>query len=175
MRIYLKVALFVLGIGLVIGGIAYPFANYSASGAYQVDQAQQWLWRARATNDLYDMEFYLNKTYQGLIPFTGNPCWIFPKPDTDFDQIKMNIQECAASAHAVRLNTTVGSFGYQQAVSNLQETLSEIADHLSSASDWLQHTAAFWILEVSFWVFAIIFIAVGAFAETTYRRHDSRY
>ena len=87
----------------------------------------------RATNNLVDMATNLNRSIALLVPFQGNPAWVFPTPDTDMDQIRLNLIESRDTALAVAATETIGSFGYQQAVQNLQETIIEINDHLALA------------------------------------------
>lgn len=140
------------GTALVIGIFAYVllagaivnsgFVNYTQNGLYEIDQAREWLWRARATNDLVDMSKYLNKTLDLMKPYNGNPNWWFPKPDTDFTLIKDNIKECVANC----LNfQNEDDMAYQQAVHNLQETIIEIEDHLSGARECKTFNLGFFV------------------------------
>ena len=107
--------------------------NVGVTTTYPLRQAIEWNWRARATNNLVDMAANLNRSIALLGPFHGNPSWIFPTPDTDLDQIRQNTVESRDTALAVASSEAIGSFGYQQAVQNLQETIVEINDHLNLA------------------------------------------
>lgn len=111
--------------------------SFHASTVYPADTAMEWLWRARATNDLGNMDTYLQKSLDGLQNYHGNPAMIFPTPDTNYDLIKDNINETIATAKKIANATDVGSMAHQQAVQNLQETVKEIADHLSNADSAL--------------------------------------
>lgn len=113
---------------------------------YPIKQAIEWNWRARATNNLVDMASYLNRSLSILEAFHGNPAWWFPTPDTDLDQIRLNIRESRDTALAVATNESIGSFGYQQAVQNLQETVVEINEHLELAKGWFVKTQAALVL-----------------------------
>ena len=124
--------------GVAIVGIYDAGVNKS----YPVKQAIEWNWRARATNNLLDMSTNLNRSLVLLEPFRGNPVWWFPTPDTDFDQIKLNIQETRNTAVVVASTEAIGSFGYQQAVQNLQETIIEINEHLDLTLWWFKWTPA---------------------------------
>lgn len=123
---------------------------------YQLEMAGDWLYRARATNDLADMAKYLNKSYDIVEHYHGNPAWIFPKPDTDLDLIATNIEECIHNAVSWQNLTEMA---YQQAVHNLQETINEIADHLcgeeGGASTWATFTpgiAFMWMMGLWIWL-----------------------
>ena len=113
--------------------IALSQSVYNAE-VYDVDQSREWLYRARATNDLADMAKYLNKTLEKLEGYHGNPCWYYPKADTDYDLIKDNIRECVRSC--VVNQPLNDSMAYQQAVHNLQETIIELAEHVDGTSYW---------------------------------------
>jgi len=134
---------------------------------YPVRQAIEWNWRARATNNLIDMASNLNRSYAILGPYHGNPSWWFPTPDTDFDQIKANIRESRETALAVAANESIGSFGYQQAVQNLQETIVEINEHLELAKGWFVRTQAAAGLALLYVLLTLV--AAGA-ARAAYKR-----
>lgn len=124
----------------IVVGLIFPigvyFTNYN-DNVYDADIAKEWLWRARSTNSLDDMEVYLEKSLNGLEQYSGNPCWWYPKPDTNYDMIKLNIQETINNCNEWKETLTGYDFAYQQAVSNLQETIIEIAEHLDIANGWL--------------------------------------
>jgi hypothetical protein len=127
----------------ILLAIAIPcgwFVHYGNT-AYDIDQAQDWVWRARATNDLLDMAKYLNESLVLLEPFDGNPNWWYPRPDTDFELIKTNIRECVANC--ITFSALENEMAYQQAVNNLQETEMEIASHLAIAGSWTVNTPFF--------------------------------
>lgn len=106
--------------------------QFYQSEQYDGIQAKEWLWRARATNDLNDMAKYLIKSEEILQDYHGNPGWPYPTPDTDFDFIRTNINETIMNCYKWSGNTT-SDYAYQQAVHNLQETIVEIAEHLDNA------------------------------------------
>ena len=112
---------------------AFQMVTFHNQNVYPADQAKEWLWRARATNDLADMAKYLGKAELLLQSYRGNPIWIFPTPDTDYDLIRGNIREVIANCEAWG-GGSQKDFAYQQAVHNLQETIVEIAEHLSLAN-----------------------------------------
>jgi hypothetical protein len=116
--------------------IAFTVMQYSGE-PYQLSQSSDWIYRARATNDLVDMSKYLNKSLDIMEQYTGNPAWIFPTPDTDLDYIKENVRECIGNCE--EYSTLTDEMAYQQAVHNLQETLNEIGWHISAAGN-----ASFW-------------------------------
>jgi len=116
-------------VGLVCVGQGFSFYQ---SEQYEAVQAKEWLWRARATNDLNDMAKYLGKSEDLLQDYHGNPGWPYPTPDTDFDFIRENINESIMNCHKWSGNDT-SDYAYQQAVHNLQETIKEIAEHLDAA------------------------------------------
>jgi len=135
---------------------------------YPIKQAIEWNWRARATNNLADMATNLNRSLAILGPFHGNPSWWFPTPDTDLDQIALNIGESRDTALAVSASEPIGSFGYQQAVQNLQETIIEINEHLELAKGWYVTTpaaAGLVALYLSFTVLGSLY-AGGAYAAS---------
>jgi hypothetical protein len=122
------IAAYVVLIILVIG---QGFQFYG-DNQYEGNQAKEWMWRARATNDLNDMAKYLQKAETLLQDYHGNPAWLYPTPDTDFDLIRTNINESIMNCYKWSTNAT-GDMAYQQAVHNLQETIVEVAEHLDSA------------------------------------------
>ena len=100
---------------------------------YPADIAKEWVSRAAATNDLNDMAKYLKYSDDILKNYHGNPAWPFPTPDTDYDQIRTNVEEVIRNA-LTWSNQTGTSMAYQQAVHNIVDTLSTIYDHLNSAN-----------------------------------------
>jgi hypothetical protein len=124
-----KVVLIIVACILILIGQGFQFYQ---DKQYEGVQAKEWLWRARATNDLNDMAKYLSKSEDLLQDYHGNPQWLYPTPDTDFDLIRENINESISNCYKWSGNTT-SDFAYQQAVHNLQETIKEIAEHLDSA------------------------------------------
>jgi hypothetical protein len=134
--------------------VVASLVHYSSGGAYEVSQAEDWLWRARATNDLTDMSHYLNQSLVILDRFDGNPNWIFPRPDTDFGLIKDNIRECVRNCEEFSLTTD--DMAYQQAVHNIQETIVEIASHLDIAGGWLWKSPLY-TLGVALFIIFILF------------------
>lgn len=127
--------------------------NVAVNTTYPLRQAIEWNWRARATNNLVDMAGNLNRSIALLEPYHGNPSWIFPTPDTDLDQIRLNIMESRDTALAVAASESIGSFGYQQAVQNLQETIVEINEHIELSKGWYVRTPASVFLAVAYSVF----------------------
>ena len=119
---------------IVVGAL---IAQQYSGKPYELSQSSDWVYRARATNDLLDMSKYLNKSLGILENYSGNPAWIFPTPDTNLDYIKENIRECVGNC--IDYSNLTDEMAYQQAVHNLQTTLSEIGEHLGYASD-----AALW-------------------------------
>lgn len=129
--------------------------NVAVNTTYPIRQAIEWNWRARATNNLLDMATNLNRSIALLEPYHGNPAWIFPTADTDLDQIRLNIIESRDTALAVAASESIGSFGYQQAVQNLQETIVEINEHLDLAKGWFVRTPAAVVLALAYSVFTL--------------------
>lgn len=122
-------------IAVLIPCLVMPVYQYFYYGAntYDADIGLEWVWRARATNDLKDMANYLQKSLQQLDRYHGNPVWLYPKPDYNYDLIKGNIQEVIKNCEEWSKQPS-DSMAYQQAVHNLQTTLEEIADHLTHAN-----------------------------------------
>ena len=145
-----------LAVTVTILAAILPFLivpTYYSNTVYQADIGKEWLWRARATNDLNDMANYLQKSLDQLESYNGNPKWLYPSPDTDYNLIKDNIRETIRNARTWS-NQTGSSFAYQQAVSNLQETISEIANHIEIANTWLLQQP--WIIFITFiwcWIY----------------------
>lgn len=139
----------ILYIVLAIGGL-WGGVNYYNDHTYKADQAKEWLWRARATNDLTDMAGYLEESSRLLGTYYGNPCWWFPKPDTDYDLIKTNIQEVTTNAREWGTSLQQDNVAYQQAVQNLQETIQEIAEHLDG-TNWWNGNPLWGLLIFNFW------------------------
>ncbi len=130
--------------------------DVATTTSYPLRQSIEWNWRARATNDLVDMAANLNRSIELLMPFHGNPAWIFPTPDTDLDEIRLSLVQMRDTALAVAANASIGSFGYQQAVQNLQETIIEINDHLSLTKGWFVRTPAAVALFLAYLAFTVI-------------------
>ncbi len=151
----------VLAIVIVVSAVGVW--NVGTTTTYPLRQAIEWDWRARATNNLVDMAMYLNRSIELLLAYHGNPAWIFPTPDTDLDQIRTNLVESRDTALAVAASETIGSFGYQQAVQNLQETIVEINEHLALAKGWYVRSQAGVELFVGYLVLTVLtpLIAVG--------------
>ena len=125
-----KGALVALGVSVVL--LIVQMNWFIASQTYTESCARQWLYRARATNDLQDMATYLGNAEVMLKDYHGNPAWLYPRPDTDWDLIRQNINETAMNARKWSL-ANITDMAYQQAVHNLQETISQIADHINAA------------------------------------------
>jgi hypothetical protein len=70
----------------------------------------------------------------------------------------LNTQEARDTALKVAATTAIGSFGYQQAVQNLQETIIEIASHLSLTYKWFTTTLP--IVELTI-AFVVLLFAMG--------------
>ena len=156
--------------GIIIGVVLYLLVIFGTVGIYlstyqnnqyQADIGKEWLWRARATNDLDDMSNYLEKSLEYLDRYEGNPSWFYPTPDTDYNYIKTNIREVIENCN--QWKGTQDNFAYQQAVGNLQETIVEIAEHVSLANGWLTSPSIWywvlWTLWLWIWV-PILFLAV---------------
>lgn len=150
------VILFLISV-VVISGMWLDFMN---KDGYTINTAENWLWRARATNDLEDMAKYMKQALFVLDRFEGNPSWFYPTPDSDWTLIKQNIKENIKSAESLS-HQDPNSFAVQQMVHNLQETIIEIVDHLKGAG-WWQYNAP-WRLAIEaffgylwWWVIPII-------------------
>lgn len=132
----------------LIVGILVMITSAGSSPTYDTAKATDWVWRARATNDLNDMANNLNKAYDIIKDMEGNPVWLWPTPWTDIEQIKLNLQECIKNCETY--SNLTDQMAYQQAVHNLQETLVEIADHLGAVSSW-QYWTPFNTFVITFW------------------------
>lgn len=141
--------------------------NVAVNTTYPLRQAIEWNWRARATNNLVDMATNLNRSISLLEPYHGNPAWIFPTPDTDLDQIRLNLVESRDTALAVAASESIGSFGYQQAVQNLQETIVEINGHIELSKGWFVRTpaAVFLAIAYTFFTFSGLVFVLAARAK----------
>jgi hypothetical protein len=133
-----KIALSALA-ALAVFGIAiyaYYFAYGRNSMTLDILQAKEYLWRARASIDLDEMADYMNKAKSAIANRTGNPNWLFHLPDTDFDLIKHDLEINIQTALNISATETVGSYGYQRAVNNLEEVSIELNDHLDASIGW---------------------------------------
>jgi hypothetical protein len=125
-------------VGVIGIGLCVSFYN---DNIYQLDVSKEWLWRARATNDLSDMAKYLNESERILEGFHGNAKWIYQTPDTDFDLIRENIKETIDNALKWS-SGNITDMAYQQAVHNLQETIIEITTHFDASKEALYWNVA---------------------------------
>ena len=130
---------------------------------YQAAQAKEWMWRARATNDLTDMAKYLSTSEELLQDYHGNYNWLYPTPDTDFDLIRQNINETIMNCHKWSAGN-ITDMAYQQAVHNLQTTISEIADHLDAATGHIgqnptKNPIGYFLFGMFFWWWIVAIIA----------------
>lgn len=154
---------------ILVAGISFiGMLNTADSTAYPIAQAREWNWRARATNNLIDMSTNLNRSIELLTPFHGNPAWFFPKPDTDIDQIRLNLEETRDTAITIAATAVIGSQGYQQAVQNLQETIIEINEHLEGIRTWLYITPAAVILVLIYVVLLAVLMIAPVFIGGDY-------
>jgi hypothetical protein len=152
-----NIAMLIIWIITIVIGVGASITHYN-DVTYQADQGKEWLWRARATNDLNDMARYLQEAENKLGQFHGNPSWWFPKPDTDYDLINTNIKEVIHNAQSFNA-TNQSSFSYQQAVQNLQETIVEIVSHVDGANWWLQNPVELIIIYTLWtWLWAIFLL-----------------
>lgn len=140
------VAFAILAIALANGVIAI-FAVWPPQ-VYDFEQGTEFLWSARKMNNLLEMAEYMDKAVAKLANYHGNPCWWYPKIDTDLDVLRQDISRASVTAKEIAKEGT-SSWAYQQAVQNLQETLLEIIDHLKLASTWMTMqsvTSVIWYL-----------------------------
>ena len=165
---------FTLLLAVVIGIASVGVWNVGVTTTYPLRQAIEWNWRARATNNLVDMATNLNRSIALLVPFQGNPAWVFPTPDTDMDQIRLNLIESRDTALAVAATETIGSFGYQQAVQNLQETIIEINDHLALAKGYYVRSQGAAVLALLYVAFSVFGVLSGVGVRTVNRRLGNR-
>lgn len=148
--------------------------NVGITTTYPLRQAIEWNWRARATNNLIDMARYLNESIEILGRFHGNPAWSFPTPDTDLDSIRTNIVESRDTALAVAASESIGSFGYQQAVQNLQETIVEINEHLAIAKGWFVRSQVAVVLAIAYVALSLLAVLVTAGVRVVDRQMAKR-
>jgi hypothetical protein len=140
MKISVKRTGMILTITMMVLGIsvyAYYFAYGRTAMVFDVCQAKEYLWRARACGDLEEIAGYMSKALKALEHRSGNPNWLWHFPDTDFDMIKHDIEANIKMALNVSKTEPMGSYGYQRAVDNLQEICVELNEHLDCAIDWL--------------------------------------
>lgn len=124
------------------------------SVVYRADKGIEWLWRARATNELNTMSESMSRGYDMLSNYSGNPCWFFPKPDTDYELINGNLLQNIKTCKEWAMSISRDNMAYQQAVQNMQETIVELVDHYKLADGWLWRTwwmVLYWLLSVIFW------------------------
>lgn len=133
-----KIALSALGILAVLGIGVYTY--YLAYGrnfmTLDILQAKEYLWRSRASIDLDEMADYMTRARTAINDRTGNPNWLYHLPDTDFDLIKHDLEVNIETANNISETETPGSYGYQRAVTNLEEVSIELNDHLNLAIQW---------------------------------------
>lgn len=133
-KIAISVLMVIAILGIAVYG--YYFAYGRNSMVLDIMQAREYLWRARASINLVEMADYMNKAKTGLSDRTGNPNWLFHLPDTDFDLIKHDLDTNIQAALNISVTESVGSYGYQRAVNNLEEVCVELNSHLDIAIDW---------------------------------------
>jgi len=138
---------------LCIIGIVLPLMHYY-NKVYPLDIAKGYLDRAMASGDVEGMITYSGKALEVLEPYSGNPKWIFPTPDTDFDLIKQNLRECID-----RLNTLSelprDSDAYQQGLDDVRAKLKVIRDNLKATEDWVLISFVNFIYMI-LWIIAVI-------------------
>jgi len=158
-------------LGIVV--YAYYFAYGRNSMVLDVLQAKEYLWRARASINLDGMADYMSKAKTAIVNRTGNPNWLFHLPDTDFDLIKHDIDENIQAAMNISATESMGSYGYQRAVNNIEEVSIELNMHLDGAivwsTDWHPITL---VLNAIAWS---IFAATGIYLIVSARAYLKEY
>ena len=122
-----------------------------------IRQAQEYLWRARASDNLEEIANYMNHALEALHNREGNPNWLWHLPDTDFNLIKHDLEKNIAMALNVSNHESPGSYGYQRCVDNMQEICIELNEHLDEAIRWSTDLNLFnIILNVICWAIYLI-------------------
>ena len=162
-------------ITLIATGIILPIYTgfYSfPKTVYDIQKAQEWLWKARASTDLNQMAEYLQKGLDEIKHRQGNPCWYFPTAETDFTIIKNVLEENINSARDVAAKESRGSYGYQRAIDNIEEAIIETNEHLESTKNWLTILSKTTIIGVIVWLGLFISVVLiffkGARAQKRY-------
>lgn len=152
-----------IGLLLVGGVLGVHWMFVGKPGAvYDINKAQEWLWKARASTDLEVMADYMEKGLLEIEHRHGNPSWWFPTVSSDFDVIKAVIQENIDSAREVASIEEKGSYGYQRAIDNIEEATIEVNEHLDTTTIWLSDWTQDKLLLLTLWaVMVLICMIVG--------------
>ena len=132
----------------------YLVANYYYHEIYPLDRdVIAHINFAKTVNDAEVLYQELSKAYKGLEKYSGNPNWMFPTIETDFDYIKSMIAK-QINATKEFIGANPNDYGYQRFLKNAYYALEEIEDKLGMAKDWL------WYRPRNI-LFAILYIFVG--------------
>ena len=156
-----KIVLVSALITLIAAGIilsTYTLVYAFPKSVYDIQKAQEWLWKARASTDLNKMAEYIQKGLAEIDHRQGNPCWYFPTAETDFGVIKNVLEENINSAQDVAAKESRGSYGYQRAIDNIEEAIIETNEHLEATQDWLTILSKTTISALIIWF--VLFIVV---------------
>ena len=168
--------LIIIGVlGIVVYG--YYFAYGRNSMVLDILQAKEYLWRARASIDLDEMADYMNKARTALASRIGNPNWLFHLPDTDFDLIKHDIDRNVQAAANISATETIGSYGYQRAVNNIQEVCVELNDHLDGTITWStdRHPTTLLLNAIAWTIFAATGIYLIVSGQAYLKEYAKKY
>jgi len=174
-RVALSVLIIIGVLGIVVYG--YYFAYGRSSMVLDVLQAKEYLWRARASINLDEMADYMSEAGTAIADRTGNPNWLFHLPDTDFDLIKHDLDKNIQAAIDISATESIGSYGYQRAVNNIEEVCVELNTHLDGAITWLTDWSPTTLLlnAIAWTVFAATGIYLIVSARTYLKEYAKKY
>lgn len=123
---------------VLVVGVLLWFGFQNGTG-YPLDQAQQWISRAKTGGHAEEMISYLNEAELILQDFKGNPAWWYPTSRTSFDLIKRDLGGNIERLHEMKkLNRTDDA--YNQGLDDVRGKLAVLSDQLRDTTDvlWYQ-------------------------------------
>ena len=96
---------------------------------------------------------------RNLEPYHGNPAWLFPTVETDFDYIKKRLRDILEATREIE-DLPPSSYAYQRYIENIQRALPKIKDMLNSAAMWKYFNPLSIILAIT-WIMLAILFATG--------------
>ena len=91
---------------------------------------------AMTVNDAEIIHRELQYAYEGLKNFHGNPVWLFPTSETDFDYIRMLLGD-QLNATKKFINVDSNDYGYQRFLKNVYYANEKVLTFLETTTFWL--------------------------------------